>query len=78
VSPRVRYRTACLLFRDAVGSVPCSNEWEIGIVTHLGSHGARRVVVPRTILRNLSIAMIPRTTLVKPDIWHIVNLCNDI
>jgi hypothetical protein len=46
VSPRVQYGTACLLIRDAVGSVPCSNEWETGIVTHLGSHGARGVVVP--------------------------------
>jgi hypothetical protein len=25
--PRVRYGTACLLIRDAVGNVPCSNEW---------------------------------------------------
>jgi hypothetical protein len=24
VPPRVRYGTACLLIRDAVGSVPCS------------------------------------------------------
>jgi hypothetical protein len=46
VSPRVRYGTACLLIRDAVGSVPCSDEWEISIVTP-GSHGARGVVVPR-------------------------------
>jgi hypothetical protein len=46
VSPRARYRMACLLIRDAVGSVPCSVEWEIGIVTHLGSHSARGVVVP--------------------------------
>jgi hypothetical protein len=46
VSPRVRYGMACLLIRDAVGSVPCSFEWEIGIVTHLGSHSARGVVVP--------------------------------
>jgi hypothetical protein len=45
VLPRVRYGTACLLIRDVVGSVPCSDEWEIGIVTHLGSHGARGVVV---------------------------------
>jgi hypothetical protein len=45
VSPRVRYGTAYLLIRDAVGSVPCSDEWEIGVVTHLGSHGARGVVV---------------------------------
>jgi hypothetical protein len=46
VSPRVRYGTTCLLIRDDVGSVPYSDEWEIGIVTGLGSHGARGVVVP--------------------------------
>jgi hypothetical protein len=45
VPPRVRYGTAYLLIWDAVGSVPCSDEWKIGIVTHLGSHGARGVVV---------------------------------
>jgi hypothetical protein len=47
VPPCVRYGTACLLIRDVVGSVPCSDEWEFGIVTHPGSHGARGVVVPR-------------------------------
>jgi hypothetical protein len=26
VPPRVRYGTTCLLIRDVVGSVPCSNE----------------------------------------------------
>jgi hypothetical protein len=26
VLPCVRYRTACLLIRDVVGSVPCSDE----------------------------------------------------
>jgi hypothetical protein len=45
VPPRVRYGMACLLIRDVVGSVPCSNEWKIGIVTRLGSHGAKGVVV---------------------------------
>jgi hypothetical protein len=45
VPPHVRYGTTCLLIRDAVGSVPCSDEWEIGVVTRLGSHGARGVVV---------------------------------
>jgi hypothetical protein len=45
VPPRVRYGTSCLLIRDVVGSVPCSDEWEIGVVTHRGSHGARGVVV---------------------------------
>jgi hypothetical protein len=33
VPPRVQYGTACLIIRDVVGSVPCSDEWEIGIVT---------------------------------------------
>jgi hypothetical protein len=46
VLPRVRYGMACLLIRNAMGSVPCSDEWEIGIVTRLGSHGASGVVVP--------------------------------
>jgi hypothetical protein len=68
VLPRVRYRMACLLIRDAVGSVPCSDEWEIGVVTRLGSHGARGVVVPHTTPGNLSIAMVPHTTLAKPVI----------
>jgi hypothetical protein len=56
--PRVRYGTACLLIRDVVESVPCSDEWEIGVVTLLGSHGARGVVVPR----------LPRETL--PLLWY--------
>jgi hypothetical protein len=45
VSPRVRYGMTCLLIRDAVESVPCSDEWKIGVVTRLGSHGARGVVI---------------------------------
>jgi hypothetical protein len=45
VPPHVQYGTTCLLIRNAVGSVPCSDEWEIGVFTHLGSHGARGVVV---------------------------------
>jgi hypothetical protein len=76
VPSHVRCGTTCLLIRDAVGGVPCSNECEIGVVTHLGSHGARGVVVSRTTLGNLSIAMVPRTTLAKPGICPIVNLCN--
>jgi hypothetical protein len=68
VSPRVWYGMACLLIRDVVGSVPCLDEWEIGVVTRLGSHGARGVVVPRTTLGILSIAMVPCTTLAKPSI----------
>jgi hypothetical protein len=45
VPPRVWYGTTCLLIRDDVGSVPCSDEWEIGVVTRSGSHGARGVMV---------------------------------
>jgi hypothetical protein len=29
VPPCDRYGTTCLLIRDAVGSVPCSDEWEL-------------------------------------------------
>jgi hypothetical protein len=47
VPPRVQYGTTCLLIRDAVGSVPCSDEWKFGIVTRPGSHGAKGAVVPR-------------------------------
>jgi hypothetical protein len=46
VPPRVRYGTACLLIRDAVRSVPCSDKWEFSVVTRPGSHGARGAVVP--------------------------------
>jgi hypothetical protein len=75
VLTRVRYGMACLLIRDDVGSVPCSDEWAIGVVTHLGSHGERGAMVPRTTPGNHSIAMVPRSTLAKPGIRPIVNLC---
>jgi hypothetical protein len=74
--PHVRYGTTCLLIRDDVGSVPCSDEWKIGIVTRLGPRGARGVMVPRITLGNLSIALVPCTNLAKPGIRPIVNLCN--
>jgi hypothetical protein len=47
VPPRVRYGTSYLLIRDDVGSVPCSDECEFGVVTHPGSHGAIGAMVPR-------------------------------
>jgi hypothetical protein len=47
VPPRVRYGMACLLIRNAVESVPYSDEWEFDVVTHPGSHGARGAVVRR-------------------------------
>jgi hypothetical protein len=46
VSPRIRYGMTCLLIRDVVGGVSCSDEWEFGVVTRSGSHGARGAVVP--------------------------------
>jgi hypothetical protein len=46
VPPHVWYGKACLLIRDAMGSVPCSVEWEIGVVSCVGSHSARWVMVP--------------------------------
>jgi hypothetical protein len=45
VTPCVWYGMARLLIGNTVGSVPCSDEWEIGVITLLGSHGARGVVV---------------------------------
>jgi hypothetical protein len=60
VPPCVRYGTACLKIRDAVGSVPCSDEWESDIVTRPGSHGARVIMVPQ----------LPRKTL--PLLWYYV------
>jgi hypothetical protein len=62
VPPCVLYGMACLLIRDAVGSVPCSDEWEIGVVTHLGSHGARGALVlrlPRETLAMLWFRVLP-------------------
>jgi hypothetical protein len=58
VSPRVWHGTTCLLIRDAVKSVSYSDEWEIDVVTHLVSHGARGAVVPCATPGNLSIAMV--------------------
>jgi hypothetical protein len=75
VPPHVWCGTTCLQ-KDAVGSVP--DEWEIDVVTHLGSHGARGAVVSRTTPGNLSIAMVSCTTLAKPNIQLIVNLCNNM
>jgi hypothetical protein len=55
VPPRVWYGMTYLLIRDAVGSVPCSGEWEFGIVTRLGSHDAKGVVVPRLAQETLAL-----------------------
>jgi hypothetical protein len=47
VPPCVQYVMTCLIIRDAVGNVPCSDEWEFGVVTRPCLHGARGAVVPR-------------------------------
>jgi hypothetical protein len=60
VLPCVQYESSCLLIRDDVGSVPYSDEWKIVVVTRLGSHGVRGVMVPR----------LPRETLAM--IWYCV------
>jgi hypothetical protein len=60
VPPRVRYGMTCLLISGAVGSVPCMDELEIGVVTHPGSHGATGAVVPR----------LPRETLAM--LWYCI------
>jgi hypothetical protein len=46
VLPRVRYGMTCLLIRNAMESVSCSDELEFGVVTHPGSHSARGAMVP--------------------------------
>jgi hypothetical protein len=60
VPPCVQYGTTCLIIRDVVGSVSCSDGWEIGIVTHPGSHGGRGAMVLR----------LPRETLAL--LWYCV------
>jgi hypothetical protein len=55
VLPRVRYGTTCLLIRDAVRSVPCSDEWEFGVVTRPDSHSSRRAAVSRQPRETLSL-----------------------
>jgi hypothetical protein len=47
VLSRVQYGTVCLLIMDAMGSVPCSDEWETGIVTCPDAHGAIGSIVLR-------------------------------
>jgi hypothetical protein len=75
VPPHARYGTSCLLIRDVVGNVPCSDELEFGVVTRPGSQGARGAVVPRLPWEILALLWY-RDYLIYA--WHtsIVNLCN--
>jgi hypothetical protein len=47
VSPHVWHGTTCLIIRDVIRSVACSDEWEFDVVTHPGSHGARGAMARR-------------------------------
>jgi hypothetical protein len=55
VPPWVQYGTVCLQIRDVVGSVPCSDEWEISIVTRPGPHSARGAVVLQLLQETLAM-----------------------
>jgi hypothetical protein len=49
VPPRVWYGMTCLLIRDVVGSVPCSDEWEVAwsfTQAHMGQKGSWYCVLP--------------------------------
>jgi hypothetical protein len=62
VPPRFRYKTACLLIRDAVRSVPYSDGCEIDVVTRLGSHvqeGSWYHVLPQETLALLWYRVLP-------------------
>jgi hypothetical protein len=75
VPPRVWYETTCLIISDVVGSVPCLDEWEFGVVTRLRLTWCKRGHGTTTTPGNLSNARVLRTTLAKLDIRPIVNLC---
>jgi hypothetical protein len=50
VPPRVRYGITCLLIRDVVGSVPCSDEWEVSwsfAQAHMVQEGSWYRILPQ-------------------------------
>jgi hypothetical protein len=62
VPPRVRYGTTYLLIRDAMGSIPCSDEWEVAW-SFAQSHMVQEVpwyhVLPRKTLAMLWYRILP-------------------
>jgi hypothetical protein len=51
--PRVQCGTGCLLIMDAVGSVPCSDEWEVAwsfAQSHMVQEGLWYCVLPQETL----------------------------
>jgi hypothetical protein len=62
VLPRVRYGTAFLLIRDAVGSVPCSDEWEVAwsfTQAHMVQEGSWYHILPQETLALLWYHVLP-------------------
>jgi hypothetical protein len=62
VPPHVRYGTACLLIRGAMGSVPCSDEWEVAwsfAQAHMVQEGPWYRVLPRKTLALLWYNILP-------------------
>jgi hypothetical protein len=62
VPPHVRYGMTCLLIRDAMGSVPCSYEWEVAwsfAQAHMVQEGSWYRVLPRETLTLLWYCVLP-------------------
>jgi hypothetical protein len=62
VLPRVQYGMTCLQIRDAVGSVPCSDEWEVAwsfAQAHMVQEGPWYRVLPRKTLALLWYNILP-------------------
>jgi hypothetical protein len=62
VPPRVRYGMTCLLIRDAVESVPCSDEWEVlwsFAQAHMVQEGPWYIVQPQETLALLWYHILP-------------------
>jgi hypothetical protein len=73
VQPRVRYGTTCLLIRNDIGCVSCSEEWEFAWCTP-SPHGARGAYG-----RNLSTASgACGGNCSKALHTPVVDLCNDM
>jgi hypothetical protein len=77
VVSRVRYRMACLLIRDDTESVTYSDEWEV-VWSFTQAHMAQEGPWYRNYPGNLSIAIVPHTTIAKPSMRPIVNNCTSM
>jgi hypothetical protein len=62
VPPHVRYRIACLLIRDVVGSVLCSDEWKVAwsfAQAHMVQEGSWYHILPQETLALLWYHILP-------------------